>query len=100
MSFPNSKELSRVRKKMKKIEPTQTLKSSASAVDQLKYALCKELIIYIRTQKISQQDLAAEVGIDPARISEIVKYKIDLFTVDRLLGILEQLNPRIKVTVA
>ena len=100
MSFPNSKELSRVRKKLKSIGPTQTLKASASAVDQLKYALCKELIIYIRTQKISQQDLAAEVGIDPARISEIVKYKIDLFTVDRLLSILEQLNPRIKVTVA
>jgi hypothetical protein len=40
------------------------------------------------------------LGIEPARLNEIVKYRIDLFTVDRLLGYVELLDPDIKVTVA
>ncbi len=100
MSFPSKKELERVRKKLKNIEPTTVLSSSASVADQLKFALCKEFVIYLRTHKISQLELARELDVDPSRISEIVKYKIDLFTADRLLELLEQLNPKIKVTVA
>lgn len=100
MSFPNAKELERVRKKLKKVDPTPVLSSSASVADQLKYALCREFIIYLRTHEVNQLELAEELGVDPARVSEIVKYKIDLFTVDRLLILLEQLNPKLKVTVA
>lgn len=100
MSFPTSKELKKIRKELKNVEPTVIIGPSASAVDQLKFAICKELIIYLRTHNLSQQDLAAELSVDPARISEIVKYKIDLYTVDRLLDFLEHLNPKVKVTVA
>ncbi len=100
MSFPSKKELERVKKKLKTVEPTRVLSSSASVADQLKFALCKEFVVYLRTHKVTQLELAKELGVDPARISEIVKYKIDLFTADRLLELLEQLNPKIKVTVA
>ncbi len=100
MSFPSKKELERVKKKLKNVEPTPVLSSSASVADQLKFALCKEFVIYLRTHKMTQLELAQELGVDPARISEIVKYKINLFTADRLLELLEQLNPKIKVTVA
>lgn len=100
MSFPTKKELERVRKKLKNVEPTPVLSSSASVADQLKFNLCKEFVIYLRTHKMSQLELARELGVDPSRISEIVKYKINLFTADRLLELLEQLNPKIKVTVA
>lgn len=100
MSFPSKKELERVKKKLKNVEPTQVLSSSASVADQLKFALCKEFVVYLRTHKMTQLELAQELGVDPARISEIVKYKINLFTADRLLELLEQLNPKIKVTVA
>ncbi len=100
MSFPNAKELERVRKKLKKVEPTPVLSASASAADQLKCALCKEFVVYLRVHKMTQLELAQELEIDPARVSEIVKYKIDLFTADRLLNLLERLNPKVKVTVA
>lgn len=100
MSFPSKKELERVKKKLKTVEPTRVLSSSASVADKLKFALCKEFVVYLRTHKVTQLELAKELGVDPARISEIVKYKIDLFTADRLLELLEQLNPKIKVTVA
>ncbi len=100
MSFPSKNELERVRKKIKNIKPTAVLSSSASVADQLKFALCKEFVVYLRTHQISQLELAKELGVDPARVSEIVKYKINLFTVDRLLELLEQLIPKIKVTLA
>lgn len=100
MSFPSKKELERVKKKLKNVEPTPVLTSSASVADQLKFALCKEFVVYLRTHKMTQLELAQELGVDPARISEIVKYKINLFTADRLLELLEQLYPKIKVTVA
>jgi predicted XRE-type DNA-binding protein len=62
--------------------------------------LCKQFVVHLNRNKISQKDLADKLGIEPARLNEIVKYRIDLFTVDRLLGYLELLNPEIKVTVA
>ena len=49
---------------------------------------------------MTQKELAEELGIEPARLNEIVKYRIDLFTIDRLLGYAELLKPNLKVTVA
>ncbi len=100
MSFPSSKELKKIRKELKNVEPTIIIGPSASAADQLKFTICKEMITYLRVRNLSQHELAEELGVDPARVSEIVKYKIDLYTVDRLLDLLEQLNPKVKVTVA
>ncbi|OFZ63222.1 MAG: hypothetical protein A2328_05510, partial [Bdellovibrionales bacterium RIFOXYB2_FULL_36_6] len=85
MSFLNKKELDQMRKKLEKAEPVRLLTKDASNVDKLKFSLCKEIIIYLKIHKITQVELANILEIDPARLSEIVKYKIDLFTVDRLL---------------
>jgi predicted XRE-type DNA-binding protein len=54
----------------------------------------------LNREKISQKELAEKLGIEPARLNEIVKYRIDLFTVDRLLDYVELLDPDITVTVA
>lgn len=51
-------------------------------------------------KEIPSRPLAKGLGIDPARLNEIVKYRIELFTVDRLLDYVEMLNPKLKVTVA
>jgi len=100
MGFPSKKELEQVRKRLEKIEPVRILPKSASKVDKLKFSLCKEMIIYLRAHNITQVELARILEIDQARVSEIVKYKIDLFTVDRLLSLVEKINPDIKVVVA
>jgi len=100
MRFPDKKELEKARRKLAKIEPVRILPSDASKVDKLKFSLCKEFVVYLRVHKITQEELANLLEIDPARISEIVRYKIELFTVDRLLLLLEKLNPSLNVTVA
>lgn len=99
MGFPDEKELARARKKLAKAEPTRVLPKNASKSDKLKYELCRQFVKYLLKTEMTQKELAEEIGIEPARMNEIVKYKIDLFTVDRLLGYTERLKPNLKITV-
>jgi predicted XRE-type DNA-binding protein len=100
MGFPSDEELKRVREKFENLEPVRLLDKNANSVDRLKFSLCKQIVIYLRENKMTQISLAQKLAIDPARVSEIVKYKIDLFTIDRLMLIAEKLNPKLNVTVA
>ncbi len=100
MGFPNSKELEKVRKKLEKVKPVRLLAAGASKADKLKFELCKQFVTYLQEEGVSQSALAKELEIEPARLNEIVKYRIELFTVDRLLDYVEMLNPKLKVTVA
>lgn len=99
MGFPDEKELSRVRKKLSKVEPTRSLPKDASKSDKLKYELCRQFVKYLMKHEMTQKELAEEIDIQPARMNEIVKYRIDLFTVDRLLDYAERLRPNLKITV-
>jgi len=99
MGFPDEKELTRVRKKLSKAEPTRSLPKGAPKSDKLKYELCRQFVKYILKNKMTQKELAKEIGIEPARMNEIVRYRIDLFTIDRLLGYAERLKPNLKITV-
>lgn len=100
MALPNRKELERVKKKLEKTEPVRILPATAAKADRFKYDLCKKFVIYLRENNLSQLELAKELRIDPARVNEIVKYKIELFTADRLIEYLERLQPEVKLTVA
>jgi predicted XRE-type DNA-binding protein len=102
MGMPPKKVLDEMRKKLEKAEPSRLLPPNASKADCLKYELCKLFVVHLNREKISQKALAEKLGIEPARLNEIVKYRIDLFTVDRLLGYAEllELDLDINVTVA
>jgi predicted XRE-type DNA-binding protein len=49
---------------------------------------------------MSQVKLAKRLKIDPSRINEIVKYRIDLYTVDKLMDLAERLDLDFEVAVA
>ncbi len=100
MGFPNQKELETIRKKLSKAEPSRLLPKNASKADQLKYRLCEKFVIYLMDNKISQSQLAKKLKVDPSRINEIVKYRIDLYTVDKLMDLAERLELRFDVEVA
>jgi predicted XRE-type DNA-binding protein len=100
MALPSKKELDRARKKLANVEPTRSLPPNASSADKLKFDLCKQFVIYLREHGMTQKELAIQLGIEPARLNEIVKYRIELFAVDRLMDYLEKLKPGITVTVS
>jgi len=100
MGFPSEKELKSIRAKLEKAEPSRMLPKNASKADRLKYELCEKFVTYLLKNKMSQAQLARKLKVDPARINEIVKYRIDLYTVDKLLELTERLNLDFNVRVA
>ena len=76
------------------------LSKNASRVDQLKYKLCEKFVIYLTEHDMSQVQLARKLKVDPSRINEIVKYRIDLYTVDKLMDLAEKLHLDFDIEVA
>jgi predicted XRE-type DNA-binding protein len=100
MAFPSKKELERIREKLEKADPSYLLPEDATKVEKLKYELCKKFVSHIRKNKVTQIELARKLNIDPARLNEIVKYKIHLFTVDKLIEFAGRLDPNLEIKVA
>ena len=100
MGFPSEKELKSVRSKLAKVEPSRLLPKNASNADRLKYKLCEKFVIYLTENDLSQVRLAKKLKVDPSRINEIVKYRIDLYTVDKLMELAEKLHLNFEVEVA
>jgi len=100
MGFPSEKELQKIRAKLAKAEPSRLLPEHASKADRLKYQLCEKFVVYLMDNGISQAQLARKLKVDPSRINEIVKYRIDLYTVDKLMELAERLDLDFDVEVA
>jgi predicted XRE-type DNA-binding protein len=100
MGFPTEKELKKMRAKLTAAEPSRLLPEDASKADRLKYKLCERFVVYLLKNKLSQAELARKLKVDPSRVNEIVKYRIDLFTVDKLMDLAEKLDPDFEVDVA
>jgi predicted XRE-type DNA-binding protein len=100
MGFPSERELKSVRKKLENAEPSRMLPKNASKADQVKYKLCEKFVIYLIEHKMSQIQLSKKLKVDPSRINEIVKYRIDLYTVDKLMDLAERLHLHFDVEVA
>ncbi len=73
-------------KKNKKKLTHITDKSKLSTEDKVKLGLCKHFVQFSITKKVKPKDLAKMIGIPFPRISEIINYKINYFTVDKLLN--------------
>jgi predicted XRE-type DNA-binding protein len=97
MRYPSAKKLEEMDKKLKDVEGARALPKNATYVERIKYDLCKRIIAFIRVNRITQAELAGRLGLDPARVSEIVNYKIDKFTVDTLLIYNRELNPEFEI---
>ena len=100
MGFPSEKELKLIRSKLSKVEPSRLLPKNASKAERLKYKLCEKFVIYLTETSLSQVKLAKKLKVDPSRINEIVKYRIDLYTVDKLMELAEKLDLNFEVEVA
>ena len=100
MGFPSEKELKAMRAKLEKAEPSRLLPKNASKADQVKFKLCEKFVIYLMEHKMSQVQLSKKLKVDPSRVNEIVKYRIDLYTVDKLMDLAERLHLDFEVEVA
>ena len=97
--WPSKREIEEVLKQLEGAPGSRVISKDASPVDRTKHLICAQFVIYMRTRKISQQELAEKLGIDKAVMSKIVHYHFDEFTIDRLIKYLAILDPDLVVEV-
>jgi predicted XRE-type DNA-binding protein len=97
--FPSRKRLDEVKARLSdpKVLGSSLLPDGASQIDQMKFKACEAIVKFRRSNNLKQKELAARLGIDESRMSEILHYKIDGFTLDRLLGYAQELYPNLKL---
>jgi predicted XRE-type DNA-binding protein len=97
--WPSKKDLDQVKKRLRKTLPSKPLLRNASNVDRIRYNLCEKFVIYKNSQKITQRELAAKIGINEALMSKILHYHFEEFTIDRLLRYLSEIYPDVELKV-
>lgn len=99
--FPDAKRLKEVQDRLSRddVMGSSLLPANASEVEKTKYKSCEMIIRYRQSHGIKQKELASKLGIDEARMSEILHYKIENFTLDRLVGYAQVLYPNLKLNL-
>ena len=80
-------------------EGSLALSSTATEVERAKYEVSQMMIRYVRVNGLKQRELAAKLGIDEARVSQILKARLDGFTLDRLLGYAQIIHPGLRLKI-
>ena len=68
-------------------------------MERAKYQLCQLIGKYQREHGLLQKEIADKIGVDESRISDILRGKIESFTLDRLISYAEKLHPRLRVEI-
>jgi predicted XRE-type DNA-binding protein len=97
---PTKKILGEIRKRTLKEKGSMVLPKKTNPVEKLKHEVCQRFIIFMNDKDLTQEELAKKIGIDKAKVSKIVRYKVSEFTVDRLIRFYSKINPHLKINVA
>ncbi len=98
--WPSEEILKEAEKRMKGKLATKLLSDDAGPVERAKHQLCAHLISYRRDEEITQRELAKRLEVTESRVSEILHYHHEQFTIDRLLELLNRVKPGITLKVA
>lgn len=74
--------------------------SAAEAADlQFRADLMLTLRKLLEERKLRQAEIAEALGVSQPRVSELMRGKIDLFSADKLIGLLARLDVRLRPSV-
>lgn len=94
MSFPSAEQLKNVLKDLESSDPTFVIDlKNASHSDVFKYKLCQEFVRYLKSEKITQVELARRLDVDKSVVNKIILHRIETFTMDRLVDLLAKIQP-------
>jgi predicted XRE-type DNA-binding protein len=100
MRYPSKDKLRAMDEKLKKLEGTLMVGESSSPADKFRWDLCQSLVRYMVEQGLSQVEFAKVLGIDQARVSEIIHHRIDKVSTDKLISYNEMINPNVRFKIA
>jgi predicted XRE-type DNA-binding protein len=100
MAFPSRAEIKRVLKKLENVEGTLAMPANPTPLQRFRHDIQQKLVAYKLINKISQREMAEILGIDEAKLSKILRNRLDGFSTDRLINLYGKLNPEIKLMVS
>src|SRR5437588_7012496 len=62
------------------------LPENATPLEQAKYEICKKIVSYKLDTKISTEKITKKIQLSKAETEDILYYRIDYFTLDRLVS--------------
>lgn len=99
MGFPSRSELKRVLKKLKNVEGSYIPGPDATVLELFRFEICQRILKYKMARKITQKELAKIMGVDEAKISKILHYRVDEFSTDRLIELYTRIEPNLKLMI-
>ena len=98
--YPTESEWSDVEKGLSKSLPSKMLPANASPVDRTKQEICAHFIKYRIATNVTQRELAKRLDVTESRVSEILHFHFERFTIDKLLELLNKIKPDLRLKVA
>ncbi|MFN8369572.1 MAG: XRE family transcriptional regulator [Bacteriovoracaceae bacterium] len=99
MGLPSKSEILKQLKKLEKKSGTMAFSPNASPLDRFRFDLCQKFIKYKREHDLNQKQLAEVLLVDEAKISKILRHRIEEFSTDRLIDLYSILEPDVKLKV-
>lgn len=100
INWPSERTLKRMDKKLSRVKGSRGVPTPADPVERIKYSLCEAVVRYCQEHDLSQRDLAKLLDVNESRVSELVHYRIEKLTIDRLVKHLAKLKQTVKIQVA
>lgn len=100
MGFPSESELKKIRKKLAKVQGTLMLAPNATPLEKFRWDICQKFVVYKQKHKLTLEQMAKILGTDKAKVSKILRHRIDSFSTDRLVTLLQILYPKTELKVA
>lgn len=79
---------------------SKMLPENATPVQKIKQDLCAQFVRYMSENQITQRALAQKLEVTESRVSEILHYHHERFTIDKLVQLLNRIKPEVKIKVA
>jgi len=101
MRYPDEKDLKEVLKELSSndVIGSTVIPKDASASDKIKYKLCGKILEYKLFKHITQKELAEKIGLDEPETSRVLHYKIERYSIERLIGYALILYPNLTIEV-
>lgn len=80
-------------------EINRALPLNATALQETKYKLCKQMLIYQQEHNLSDEEIAKRIELSIAEVEDILFCEIEKFTLDRLIAYAEKLFSRNGINV-
>lgn len=75
------------------------LAPNATALEKFRWDICQKFVVYKQNHELSLTKMATILGTDKAKVSKILRHRVDNFSTDRLLTLLQVLYPETKLRV-